>query len=60
MKDYRFLTPLTLPNGVVLKNRVVLPPMTEQMSFEDGSVTAEEIHYMQQRAGLYQQRGERI
>ncbi|WP_438437329.1 NADH-dependent flavin oxidoreductase [Kluyvera sichuanensis] len=51
MKDYRFLTPLTLPNGVVLKNRVVLPPMTEQMSFEDGSVTAEEIHYMQQRAG---------
>ena len=51
MKDYRFLTPMTLPNGVVLKNRVVLPPMTEQMSFEDGSVTAEEIHYMQQRAG---------
>lgn len=51
MKDYRFLKPITLPNGVEIKNRVVLPPMTEQMSFEDGSVTLEEIHYMQQRAG---------
>ncbi|ULR29580.1 NADH-dependent flavin oxidoreductase [Dickeya fangzhongdai] len=51
MKDYRFLKPITLPNGVVIKNRVVLPPMTEQMSFEDGTVTLEEINYMQQRAG---------
>lgn len=51
MKDYRFLKPITLPNGLEIKNRVVLPPMTEQMSFEDGSVTLEEIHYMQQRAG---------
>lgn len=51
MKDYRFLKSITLPNGVEIKNRVVLPPMTEQMSFEDGSVTLEEIHYMQQRAG---------
>lgn len=51
MKDYRFLKPFTLPNGVVIKNRVVLPPMTEQMSFEDGTVTLEEINYMQQRAG---------
>jgi 2,4-dienoyl-CoA reductase-like NADH-dependent reductase (Old Yellow Enzyme family) len=37
-----------LPNGVVIKNRVVLPPMTEQMSFEDGTVTLEG-NYMQQR-----------
>ncbi|WP_107759708.1 NADH-dependent flavin oxidoreductase [Dickeya sp. Secpp 1600] len=51
MKDYRFIKPITLPNGVVIKNRVVLPPMTEQMSFEDGTVTLEEINYMQQRAG---------
>ncbi|AIR71666.1 NADH-dependent flavin oxidoreductase [Dickeya fangzhongdai] len=51
MKDYRFLKPITLPNGIVIKNRVVLPPMTEQMSFEDGTVTLEEINYMQQRAG---------
>ncbi|WP_038911410.1 NADH-dependent flavin oxidoreductase [Dickeya dadantii] len=51
MTDYRFIKPITLPNGVVIKNRVVLPPMTEQMSFEDGTVTLEEINYMQQRAG---------
>lgn len=51
MKTYKFLEPVTLPNGVKLRNRVVLPPMTEQMSFEDGSVTQEEISYLQQRAG---------
>lgn len=51
MKDYDFLKPFTLPNGVTIKNRIVLPPMTEQMAFEDGSVTLEEINYMQQRAG---------
>lgn len=51
MSNYRFLSPITLPNGVTIKNRVVLPPMTEQMSFEDGTITLEEIQYMQQRAG---------
>lgn len=51
MKSYNFLKPIILPNGVTLKNRVVIAPMTEQMSFEDGSVTSDEIHYMQQRAG---------
>ena len=40
-----------LPNGVEIKNRVVLAPMTEQMSFQDGTVTLEEINYLQQRAG---------
>lgn len=51
MKSYKFLEPITLANGVVLKNRVVIAPMTEQMSFEDGSVTTDEINYMEQRAG---------
>ncbi|AXY58428.1 NADH-dependent flavin oxidoreductase [Acinetobacter chinensis] len=51
MSNYRFLSPITLPNGITIKNRVVLPPMTEQMSFEDGTITLEEIQYMQQRAG---------
>lgn len=40
-----------LPNGVEIKNRVVLAPMTEQMAFQDGTVTLEEINYLQQRAG---------
>lgn len=51
MMSYKFLEPITLGNGVVLKNRVVIAPMTEQMSFEDGSVTTDEINYMEQRAG---------
>ena len=51
MKSYKFLEPVTLANGVILKNRVVIAPLTEQMSFEDGSVTTDEINYMQQRAG---------
>lgn len=51
MKSYNFLEPITLANGVTLKNRVVIAPMTEQMSFEDGSVTSDEINYMEQRAG---------
>lgn len=51
MKSYNFLTPVTLTNGVSLKNRIAIAPMTEQMSFEDGSVTSDEINYMEQRAG---------
>lgn len=51
MKSYQFLTPFTLPNGVEIKNRVVLAPMTEQIAFQDGTVTQEEISYLQQRAG---------
>lgn len=51
MSNYKFLSPITLPNGVTIKNRIVLPPMTEQMSFQDGTITLDEINYMQQRAG---------
>lgn len=51
MKNYQFLNPIILPNGVQIKNRVVLAPMTEQMAFQDGTVSLEEITYMQQRAG---------
>ena len=51
MKNYQFLNPIILPNGVQIKNRVVLAPMTEQMAFQDGTVSLEEINYMQQRAG---------
>ena len=32
-----------LRNGVVLKNRLAIPPMTTRMSYYDGSVTGDEI-----------------
>lgn len=52
MTGYQFLKPLTFENkGITLKNRVVIPPMTERMSFEDGVVTRDEIAYYAQRAG---------
>lgn len=51
MSDYQFLKPFTLPQKhIVLKNRVVIPPMTERMAFEDGTVTSDEIAYYAQRA----------
>ena len=35
------LNPLTLPNGAVLKNRLVMAPMTTCTGFYDGTVTSE-------------------
>lgn len=43
--SYQFMKPVTLPNGVKLKNRVVVAPMTETQSFSDGSVTRDELRY---------------
>ena len=44
---------LTLKNGVTLKNRLVVPPMTVVMSFHDGIVTDEEIaHYAEISGGF--------
>ena len=43
--SYQFLNPVTFPNGVTLKNRVVVAPMTESQSFSDGSVTRDELRY---------------
>lgn len=51
MKDYQFLNPYQLRNGVTIKNRVVMSPMTECSSFEDGSVTNDEIEYYRVRSG---------
>lgn len=52
MPNYKFLEPFTFANkAVTLKNRVVIPPMTERMSFEDGVVTSDEIAYYAKRAG---------
>lgn len=43
--------PLTLPNGVTLKNRTVMAPMTNYSSNEDGTVTDEEVRYYERRSG---------
>lgn len=45
------LNPLTLPNGAVLKNRLLMAPMTTCTGFYDGTVTSELIEYYRDRAG---------
>ncbi|GAF41448.1 NADH flavin oxidoreductase [Agrilactobacillus composti DSM 18527 = JCM 14202] len=52
MTAYRFLEPYTFPNkAITLKNHVVIPPMTEQMAFEDGSITQDELNYYAKHTG---------
>ena len=41
---------LTLPNGVTLKNRFVLAPMTHYSSNPDGTISDQEIPYIAQRS----------
>ncbi|QIZ45931.1 flavocytochrome c [Dickeya zeae] len=43
--------PFTLPNGVELKNRLLMAPMTTCTGFYDGTVTKELVEYYQVRAG---------
>lgn len=47
----RILSPFTLPNGTVLKNRLLMAPMTTCTGFYDGSVTSELVEYYRERAG---------
>ncbi|SOC38363.1 NADH-dependent flavin oxidoreductase [Ureibacillus acetophenoni] len=44
-------SPLTLPNGVELKNRLVIAPMTHYSSNPDGTVTEDELRYYARRSG---------
>ena len=41
---------ITLPSGVQLKNRLMLSPMTTQLSFFNGVITEDEITYYKQRS----------
>ncbi len=41
---------ITLPNGVTLKNRFVLAPMTHYSSNPDGTISDQEIPYIAQRS----------
>lgn len=45
------LSPFTLPNGVELKNRIVMAPMTNFSSNPDGTVTDAEVNYYSRRSG---------
>jgi len=47
----QLLSPFTLPNGTVLKNRVLMAPMTTCTGFFDGTVTSELVEYYRARAG---------
>lgn len=51
MTNYQFLKPYTLRNGVTIANRIAMSPMTEQSSFEDGTITSDETAYYNLRAG---------
>ncbi|MCM3586551.1 NADH-dependent flavin oxidoreductase [Mesobacillus maritimus] len=44
------LTSFTLPNGVELKNRIVMAPMTNFSSNSDGSVSDAEVNYYARRS----------
>lgn len=43
--------PFTFPSGVQLKNRVLMAPMTNSSSLEDGGVSEQELDYYRVRSG---------
>lgn len=51
MNDYQFLQPYTFKNGLTVKNRITIPPMTETSAFEEGSVTTDELRYFSLHSG---------
>lgn len=48
---YRFLDGYEFKNGLKVKNRIVIPPMTEASGFEEGSITADELRYFKIHSG---------
>lgn len=51
MTENKILNSFTFRNGLSLKNRVVMAPMTTMSSFYNGMVTKDEIEYYAARAG---------
>ncbi|WP_085247914.1 flavocytochrome c [Gilliamella mensalis] len=51
MQNENIFKPLTLPNGIRLKNRIMMAPMTTCSGFYDGSVTHDLIEYYRVRSG---------
>ncbi|PWG00471.1 NADH-dependent flavin oxidoreductase [Levilactobacillus bambusae] len=50
MSEYQFLKPFQFANGVTLKNRIVMSPMTTMTSFYNGMISTDEINYYAARA----------
>ncbi|ANZ60759.1 NADH-dependent flavin oxidoreductase [Secundilactobacillus paracollinoides] len=51
MTDYNFLNPYRFRNGAVVKNRIVMAPMTEMSAHENGAITKDQIDYYGMRSG---------
>ena len=51
MKKLKFLSPFKFTNGLEIKNRVIMSPMTTMSSFYNGMITADELNYYAARAG---------
>ncbi len=51
MKNKDIFKPVLLPNGITLKNRIMMAPMTTCSGFYEGSVTHDLIEYYRARAG---------
>lgn len=50
-QDYKtLLQPVTLPNGLVLKNRFALSPIVTNSSTQEGFITQEDLDYASRRA----------
>lgn len=50
-EKYNFLKPYTFKNGVTIKNRIVIPPMTEAAALENGAVSKDELRYFDIHTG---------
>lgn len=50
-EKYNFLKPYTFKNGVTIKNRIVIPPMTEAAALENGAVSQDELRYFNIHTG---------
>jgi len=50
-EKYNFLKHYTFKNGVTIKNRIVIPPMTEAAALENGAVSQDELRYFNIHTG---------
>lgn len=49
--SHNFMNDFSFANGLTVKNRIVMSPMTTMTSFYNGMVTSDEIAYYAKRAG---------
>lgn len=50
-KTYKFLSPYTFKNGLEVKNRIIIPPMTIGSSLQNGTVSTEEVKFYEKHTG---------